>query len=196
MDPRVPRALVTAREAAATHVARERFLSGMRALVGGQVVGPAERSTARDAAERLLSRVNAQVAGQLVATGKPPVTAGRRAGERTLVDRDWGTPAAYRPRRRRRRPRLPTPADNGSADDELCLDAGRHVHRLHLDSGKLVVDLGGGGRRRRGRLDQRLGRPGHLHQAEIQIHVAQVDRRRRRRRISRRRPVAVGRGRR
>lgn len=62
----MPFALVAAGELAATDLASERLLTGVRADVGCQVVAAAEVAHADAALEGLLARVDADVTRQLV----------------------------------------------------------------------------------------------------------------------------------
>ena len=71
VDLGVTLTLVATREPPTTHVARERFLTGMSAQVRGEVVGAAERPRTHQALERFLSSVNSYVSRQLVAARKP-----------------------------------------------------------------------------------------------------------------------------
>ena len=82
----MPFPLVAAREFAATKVARERLLSGVRANVRGEVVAAAEVAHADAALERLVPGVDADVSGQFVGARESSVATLRRTGVRPLVD--------------------------------------------------------------------------------------------------------------
>ena len=85
MDFTVPLSLVTPGELAAARFTGIRFLTGVGADMGCQMVATAKVPQADPALERFLSRVDANVTGELVATREPPIAAVGRARVRSLV---------------------------------------------------------------------------------------------------------------
>lgn len=79
--------LVASSELSAALITAERFLTGVRAHVGSQVVAPRERAHADATLERLLSGMNANVPRELVAAREPAIATVYRAGVGSLVDR-------------------------------------------------------------------------------------------------------------
>lgn len=77
--------LVAPRELPSAKVACERFLAGVRADVGRQVVTATKVPHAYPTLEGFVAGVDADVSGELVGPGEAPVAALRRAGVGTLV---------------------------------------------------------------------------------------------------------------
>lgn len=78
---------VAPRELSPAKVAGERFLAGVRADVGRQVVASTKVPHANPALEGFVAGVDADVSGELVGPGEAPVASLRRTGIGPLVHR-------------------------------------------------------------------------------------------------------------
>ena len=78
--------LIAARESSPASVASERFFSGVRTKMGGEMIAATEASEADAAVEGSMTGVDPDVPGQLVAAGEPPVAGLGRARVGPVLD--------------------------------------------------------------------------------------------------------------